>query len=504
MRSKVGALALGLGALTAILLVLDLPPALRGPASWQWGRRPLESFVGIAAVALIFALLALASVGIRRTWGGAANRVRVPYLVAALLLVFAEMAALTAIEPGGLANLPRRVLDPAFTSYHTIARDVDDVGGFLGDYAQRQRSFPVHGPSQPPGRVLFFHVVNEWASAPGRTAALLAAGERLGGVPPGPAGTTDGQRAGALAAAWLLLLLGPLAIVPLVVLVGGRCNPDGVAAAVLLYGSVPSLMLFTPETDHLLLLLVLTAAACLVEAMRHATRPWALALAFASGLFAGGAVFVSLTAAAAIFAWALALAGMLVLAARRGTPMPRPGRSVVLAVGAVAGFAVVPVIAAVAGLDWPAVARECFAAAHRVQAQVHGRDYATWVRWNLWDFALFLGPPLVFAWLARVPAEIRVFRDRSASPLEIPFGAALSAAVVVLDVSGTILGETGRIWMFLMPLAVAAAAGTTAPAAAAGAGSPAAPSPRAVPVLPLALAQLLVLLALRAFVDVPG
>ena len=505
MRSKTGGVALVLGALTAVLLALDLPPALRGPESWQWVRRPLESFAGLAGVAALFALLALASVGIRRTWGGAPNRVRVPYLMAALALVLAEMVALTAVEPGGLANLPRRVMDPAFTSYHTIARDVGDVGTFLRDYPRLQRGFPVHGPSQPPGRVLFFPAINAWASAPGRTAALLAVGERLGGVPRGLPGTTDGQRAGALAAAWLRVLLGALARVPRVVLVGGRCNPDGVAATVLLYGSVPSLMLFTPQTDHLLLLTVLSSAACLVEAMRHASRPWAPAFALAAGLFAGGAVFLSLTAVAAILAWALALAGMLALASRRGTPMPRPARSASLAAGALAGFAIVPGIAAGAGLDWPAVIRECLAAAHRVQVQIHGRDYATWVRWNLWDFALFLGPPLVFAWLARVPAEMRAFRQRTASPLEIPFGTALLAGLVVLDVSGTILGEVGRIWMFLMPLAVAAAAGTTAPVVTAErVPLPVTPTPRAVPVLPLALAQLFVLLALRAFLDVPG
>lgn len=492
MRAGAGGLAAGLGVLVAVLLALDLPPALRGPESWQWGRRPLESFAGLAIVAIVFGLLALTSVAIRRTWGGAPNRARVPLLAAAVVLVLAEMVALTAIEPGGLSNLPRRVMDPAFTSYHTIAGRVDDVGGFLRDYPRLQRGFPVHGPSQPPGRVLFFRAANRWAGEPGRTEALLSLGERLGGVPAGPPGTTDAERAGALAAAWLLLALGALALVPLVVLVGGRCNPDGVASAVLLYGSVPSLMLFTPQTDHLLLLVVMSAAAFLVEAMRHASRPQAPAFAAVAGLLAGGALFVSLTAAAALLPWALALGGMWGVAARRGIPMPRPGRISVLATAAVLGFGVALAVPAAAGMDWPAVARECFAAAHRVQVLVHGRDYATWVRWNLWDFALFLGPPLVLAWLAALPSEFRALRDRTTNALEIPFGLAALVTVAALDLSGSILGETGRIWMFLMPPALAAAAGVT--------GAPR----RAVPVMPIAVGQLAVLLALRGFVNVPG
>jgi len=491
MNGRIGWIGLVLGAVTAALIALDVPGGLRGPEGWQWARRPLEDPRGLLAVLVAFVALVGVAAGIRLRWGSRRNVTRVPSLIAAVILVFVQMVLLTAVEPGGLSNLPRRVLDPSFTSYHTIARDVGDRHEFLRDYARLQSRFPVHGPSQPPGRVLFFDAVNRWASAPGRTSAILGIGERLGGVPEGPARTTDGQRAGALVAAWLLLGIGALCLVPLVVLVGGRSDPAGVAATVLLTGCLPSVLLFTPQTDHLLLLLTLTAAAFLVEAMRYASRAWALILSLAAGVTAGACLFVSLTALAALFAWALALAGMLAAAWRRGVPMPKPAKIAGIAAAGLVGLATVPVAMALAGMDWPAVVRECFAAAHRVQVLVQGRDYATWVRWNLWDFALFLGPPLVLAWLARIPAELRTLRAGGVTSPEIPFGLALLVAVLVLDLSGTILGETGRIWMFLMPLAVAAAA--TGPASRMPAG-----------LLPLAGGQFLVLLALRAFVGVPG
>ena len=85
-------------------------------------------------------------------------------LGAAVVLVFAQMVMLTAAQTGGLANVPVRVMDKAFTSYHTISRQVDDVGEFLERYPNIQRDFPAHGKSQPPGRVLFFHAINEWAA----------------------------------------------------------------------------------------------------------------------------------------------------------------------------------------------------------------------------------------------------------------------------------------------------------------------------------------------------
>lgn len=497
--------AIAAAVVTATLLAWNVWPGIRGPENWRWGYRPLESFVGLLPLLAVFAAQVGVAARIRAVWAAGRNRVRLPWLGAAVALVFAQMLLLTAAEPGGLANLPRRVIDPAFTSYHTIARRADDVRTFLERYPHIQASFPVHGPSQPPGRVLFFRAVNDWAGAtPERTERLLAFGESLGGVPRGPAGTTDGDRAGAVAAGFLLLAIGSLCLVPMVLVVGGRCHGPAAGASVLLLSLVPSYLLFTPQTDHILLLLTMTAAALLLEAMRYATRPTAPLLAMAAGAAAGLCVFFSFTTLAALGAWAVGLAGMVTFAVRRGAPLPR-GRFVLrLAAAGAAGFALPIVILGLMGLDWMAVFRECLAAAERVQKLGHGRRYATWVWWNLWDFALFLGFPLTIVWLGRVRDEIvewraapRLLEDRRTGALrepdvlEAPFALALLGALLALDVSGRILGETGRIWMFLMPMAVAAAALSYGRR----------PMAR---ILPLAFAQFLVLLALRGWVNVPG
>jgi hypothetical protein len=198
--SRVPAVALLVGIATAVLLATDAVPALRGPDNWRWGRRPVDAWPGLLVVVGLFALLVLVADGIRRAWGARPNRARFPLLAAAILVVFAEMVALAAMEPGGLSNIPRRVLDPSFTSYHRIAREVGGVKDFLRDYPRLQREFPVHGSSQPPGRILFFDAVNHWASKPERIERILALGDVLGGVPQGSSRTTDAERAGAFAA----------------------------------------------------------------------------------------------------------------------------------------------------------------------------------------------------------------------------------------------------------------------------------------------------------------
>jgi hypothetical protein len=481
-------LVLAVGGATALLIGTDAVPGLRGSDTWRWQRRALDSFAPLFVCVVIFAATVGVAFRIRKVWGVARVGARALLLAVAVTLVIAQMLALTAAEPGGLTNVARRVLDPSFTSYHTVARSVKDPAEFLRRYHEIQRTFPVHGPSQPPGRVLFFHAINDWASAPGRTELLLSFGAWLGGVPPGPPGTTEGQRAGAVAAGFLLLGLGALSIVPLTVVVGGRAEPEAVGTAVLLMSCVPSFVLFTPQTDHLILVLAMSAAAFGLEAMRRPGRARAPALACTAGLCGSLGVFVSFTSLAALGAWGLGVVGMLIFARFRDAPLPSVERFATLSIAALVGLAIVPAVTAALGMNWSAVFREATAAAHHVQVVVFGRQYSTWVVQNLVDFVVFLGPPLAVAWMARVGAEAR------AAPrggIETPFAIALLAALLGLDASGRILGETGRIWMFLMPLAVAGVA----------LGSRGRP---ARDLLPLAGAQLVVLLAIRAFWNVPG
>ena len=292
-----------------------------------------------------------------------------------------------------------------------------------------------------------------------------------------------GDERGPAVAGYLLMFVGALSLVPLVPLVGGRCSPDAVGAMIALMGTLPSFLLFTPQTDHLILFLSLAAAALLVEAMRYASHRYAPVLAFAAGVTAGAGLFVSFTSLAALGVWGLALAGMTFVARRRRVPFPNTRRIALLAATTLTGAGAAMGAVAALGMDWAAVFRECLQAARHVQVDVHGRSYGTWVVWNLWDFALFLGWPVTVVWIARIRGE---WKDAA---LEIPFAAALLAAIVVLDLSGSILGETGRIWMFLMPAAVAAAA--------AGSRSPAG-------WVPLAAAQGAIVLTMRVFLNVPG
>lgn len=72
------------------------------------------------------------------------------------------------------------------------------------------------------------------------------------------------------------------------------------------------------------------------------------------------------------------------------------------------------------------------------------RDYLPWLWLHLWDVILFVGLPIfgLFALSLASGAMTRVRR----------FSLAVLLTIVIMILSGTARGETGRVWMFFMPL----------------------------------------------------
>jgi hypothetical protein len=77
------------------------------------------------------------------------------------------------------------------------------------------------------------------------------------------------------------------------------------------------------------------------------------------------------------------------------------------------------------------------------------RPYLPWLWLHSWEWALFAGLPFVLLWL------IGLRRAHGARQL----GLALLATLIVLVLSGTARGETGRVWLFFAPVALIAAGG---------------------------------------------
>jgi hypothetical protein len=75
------------------------------------------------------------------------------------------------------------------------------------------------------------------------------------------------------------------------------------------------------------------------------------------------------------------------------------------------------------------------------------RPYLPWVFLHLWDYALFFGLPLMLLSLWSLG------KVKKPSPIGL-FAIAFGLALLIVDISGTARGETGRVWQFFFPMSL--------------------------------------------------
>jgi hypothetical protein len=477
-------------------------PAYR--AEWIW--RPLSKAipVNLLPASLAGAGLALLVWGLGRGETQVATRMSLPHgerrvargmsllralaPLALVLVVFAlQIAMINAVgepwvAPGAI------IASPVSTTYFAISREVHSVRDYLANYHQIMPTLPYHAATHPPGVTLLFLAVRRACAA--LTPASAASSpviarvqfyaDRMGvGFPPEDA-------AAAIASALLLAMAGSASILPIYLLAGQLAGPRGALCAAALTGSLPALVLLPASADQLVLLAAAVTIWLAYAAWRHSNPALALlpGIAFALGMF------VSL-GFAAVGAWLALWAALGVLgAAGRGEAARRLlGRAGV----ALGGFAAVylTLFLATGYRAWTVAYLGLFA--HRRATTVEfPRTYWKWVLMNPVEMAVFAGLALVVAALwAKVscwaspgllgrsssscPTGLGLLGRRSSScptglgllgrsSSSCPTGLGLRAflvswliVVAALDLSGTVRGEVGRIWLFLMwPLALAA------------------------------------------------
>lgn len=374
--------------------------------------------------------------------------------------------ALWSVAPGSVARLAAVQLSDVSTGYLGEAFTIDDVGGYLRSYAPEMPRKPEHVATHPPGAVLFFYAVRQLGEAiPDlQRLALIASSTAVGQTIPDLAGevvafpTTRWLGSEGLATAilgsWLLGACGGM--MPLVIFAALR-RPQGeeralAAAAVL--ALTPSMLFYFATLDMLIAL----ASALMVAALSATQRHWAWAAV--AGLIAAAALFVSLGALALV-----ALGGIFLLlrAARQAGQSSDSSwsdtRSAAVPLLAFGGALVVGVgLWYVAGVDAAAVFSEGLGAHSSITGRASFRSYHVWVWMNLVEFAIFMGLPLTVLAGASIPSIVRTLRELSSSALPAYLGAAALIALLLLDLSGTVKGETGRLWLFFVPWLAAAAA----------------------------------------------
>ncbi len=422
------------------------------PGEWVWDHNPLAAYLIPALIAglLLVGLVALLCRAER--WRRTRPVGRAAWLAALVLVVLAlQWTLLTAAGPPSVSwGAPGWIIaSPNATTYFAASLGVRDVREWVAAYPEHMAELPYHAQTHPPGFVLLFLIVRKAAAAivphPGAVWGEFAAAINLKFA----FELTPSDAVAAVGGALVLSLAGALSLIPLYFLGRDLAGENAAVCSTALMAGMPGLLLLGASGDQIILALALLTLWLCYGAWKQGgvVRP------VLGGIAAGLGLFFSL-GFAVIGAW---LVVWLVLGLLRCGDRGSAARRALIGGGAAAlGFVVVHLL-----LWWLlgyrpfAVAQQALAAHRDVTAIAAGRTYWTWVLMNPVEVALFAGLPLVIAaaWSVRAIA-----RDPSLARLRAFLAAGL-IVLVLLNLSGTVRGEVGRIWLFLFwPAALAAGA----------------------------------------------
>jgi hypothetical protein len=470
-------LALLVAATALLLLGLSRGMAVGVRDEWQWRTHAttvlLPALVAGPLVALVAAALLLLRSGF---WEGRGRAAKAGYLVLLVLLIWAFQIGVLSFAPDRTAPNPvisagALVISPVATTYFSASLESRQLGSLLSNYTTLLPWFPYHAQTHPPGAMAFFWLIDRGVR---NSARLQAAGDALlrrltgrgsddlavlynGAFGAYYAGRTHVRVAApdalaAILSAYLLPLLGALAAFPLYRLASLLAGPRVAVRSVVLFAAIPALSLFAPGIDQVLV--PITALLLYLWALQ--LRRESLWLGLLIGIVYGVGLFISLGL--------LALAPLLALwtLLRPATGESVTGRQAwstlgrsILAVSV--GLAVFfTLLYAVWGFNMIEVGEFLLRSHRGTTLEASPRSYWPWVIHDPIEFSFFLGVPLVL-WLIAALFSPSGKQGRPGALAALLYGWAIT--VVLLDVSGLVRGEVGRIWLFLMAPAAVFAAG---------------------------------------------
>jgi len=354
------------------------------------------------------------------------------------------------------------------TEYFRTAYEVQNVTAFLRDYPRFMATAQYHVATHPPGAVLFYwlglqilehvpglhglfrYLAESWS---GGSALEIA---RFSQQFPSAANLPPAAVPAALFSTFLLMLCGSSVVIPLYLLARLEGDRRSALLTAVCFCTVPSFLLFFQSLDQLVLVL---ATWTVYFFLRGAQRE-RFGLFLAAGGMWGLTLFVSLGALPLGVLGGVFLVGWGWQRRSQGTWWQWLIGFVAFLGGAVGVWLLLALLGDFSPVE---VIRQGLAAHARVTTVEFPRTYRLWVWLNGVDFAVFLGLPLTVGWGRSLAEALRRLRQPPAANPSSPgscrqwLNLALFLTLLALDLSGRVRAEVGRIWLFLMPLAVVGA-----------------------------------------------
>lgn len=429
-------------------LALGLPIGIPGQWAWHVHDHPVSAAALVRAIALAAVIVALGVHGLRRI--RRKRRSQAPIVWGYIILVFSLQLAIASLAPQAGFFLVASTGSRIAVEYFTVAGDIIDPWAYCRTYASTQRQ-GHHVGTHPPGAVLTYWIIRRLYESPLFPAKTFdALTERvIGGTREMVAlaahsypevQLSPGEVGQALFTNLVFGACGALTVVPLYWLASRAASKSTGLIACGLFALTPAPVLFFQGLDALVLLLSLTGLALGYAAI---TRQH-----ISAGLLCGLTLGLLCTITFGALAALVLVLGVAAAFIRRLPPSLRHRGWMCVAVGAVGAMIVLGTLHVVCDGKLHVIFAQAMAIHRELTWEKFGRSYHTWVGLNLVEFACFLGLPTTIAVIRAAGLSIKRLAMTTETEL---IGLVALSVLLILDISGSVRAEVGRLWMFLMP-----------------------------------------------------
>ncbi len=367
--------------------------------------------------------------------------------------VMLQVAATAVVEPYPLRGIVFRQLSQESSGYFSIGARWEDLGDVLAHYTQYAPDWPIHPRNQPPGLMLIFWAATRFAELLGPAAVSIADVFRpLTCFDEGSVALTDAQIAGGALGTVFEFVAATLAVIPLWGLIRKLAGERAAWLAAALYPMTASMLAWVSRWDRVFVYVTICGVwliESLLGALQAGQRRRGLSLAAALGGLVAAGLFLSYKLAPALLTLGLYfLARAVQLQRASGRPLNRGWLKETASAIVVAATVCIGLWAAfilVTGFDLVTHFRESVGFHSGMD-----RPYYPWAVFSALDIVNHIGLP--FAMMALL------FGPRRYAPLWL----AVFGTIFTLSVFRITHDETGRLMMYLAPLAIGLAAITLA------------------------------------------
>ena len=424
----------------------DIIPYIRGPAQyppdWRW-----EYYFVNTLSRIWFPLLVMGSIFFLFTkitnFNKNNNENTLIYIL--ILLNFLLQIALLYYSRSGMLVLFHRIINPDLNGYFTAALSIDSLSGFLQNFNKNVLSLSMHAQGHPPGAILFFWFIN-------KIAYFFPSADFIFKIfPPHHPDVRSlwnmllpYQKLGAIIAGFFIPFLSSITLIPLYYVTKYIYGKEAGINSIFLYSFIPSILLFIPINDVFLPLFSTISLVLFLKGINENNG----ILIFLGGLILSFGIFFSLSLLPLIFMFFI----LFILFFYQKKSLFN-FIFISLGVKFLVGFLALPLLLFVFfKFNFIEVGITI------ISGQASSRAYSTWIFYNLYDFFIFSGIPVLIIFLIitkNVLINVINKRWRKIDNLFLAF----TFMLFLLNFSGFIRAETARIWIPFVPFLVVIVAG---------------------------------------------